>query len=376
MRQQRQRPRLPLHLTHQQIHQTRLDQQTRLPRWRIHRLPKTLLPHRPEQMQPPLHQPGERRIRSDIAQPVGPQRDDQLARLSMPCQLGEEACSLFGVCAQREHFLALVHHQHRSRTSDRNGGQRLHRMPPGRDDHDSAAVSPQRRRHPCPHQRRLPATGRTNHRQRVPSPKQPQAGSHIRFPTEERLRVVHVVRQQTLIGTCPAGRERTVDKQRCVLPQDRLLKRHQIRARIQPQLLDQQRLHLVKGPQRLTLTPRQILRLREQSPAPFTQRSSLHHRLRITQHPEEPARPHRRIDPQLLSLQPQLLQATSLDQRLIPALKVLERMTAPQGQCVGQEIGGTFRLTERKQLTAPHHDPLEPLGVHLVRGHDEAIPLR
>ena len=203
--QQRQRARLVLHLPHEQVDQPGLDDQAR-PGAPAPRSPRATLPH-------PSHRAGAGRARSagrtpgrPTHRPSGPPATPATPapRSGVVDQAAEELRPLGGVVAERERLLALVDHQHRPRTRRRHRRQRRIGCAPGVISDHPLTGPPQRGGDPGTQQRRLTAPGRPDHRQGGRAAKQVQTHLQVRVTTEERLRIVDVVRRQALVRADPA----------------------------------------------------------------------------------------------------------------------------------------------------------------------------
>ena len=142
MRQHRQRPRLPFDLVDQQVDEPRLDLEAGTPRRPLDRLPQVRLGHPPEQVQPALDDPREGRVCCQVDEVVGAHGEHELTRADPGSERGEEGSALLEVAAQREHLLALVHEEHRSRRSG-HGRERRHRVVTRRQHRHLAAVPEQ-----------------------------------------------------------------------------------------------------------------------------------------------------------------------------------------------------------------------------------------
>ena len=145
VRQQRQRPGLALDLPHQQIDQTRLQQQADLAGGTLDRGPQVALAHRAQQMQPRLDEPGEPGWRGQLAKAIGAQRDDQRATFGVDGEARRRTPACGRVVAQGDRLLALVDDQDRHRTRRRQGDERVHRPRTRRDHDDMTAVAAERR---------------------------------------------------------------------------------------------------------------------------------------------------------------------------------------------------------------------------------------
>jgi hypothetical protein len=83
----------------------------------------------------------------------------------------------------------------------------------------------------------------------------------------------------------------------------------------------------------------------------------------------------RGFEPQLLRLPPQLLQPFGVLAAGLPLLQVDERGSAPQCECVTERECGVLVASQRQQLAATRHRPLEHLAVDGVGGDDQPVAL-
>ena len=90
VRQQRERAGFALDLAYQQVDQAGFEQQAGLAGRPLDRGSQVGVAHGAQQVQPALDEPGEVRVRRQLAEAVGPQRDDQRAALGVRGEGGEE----------------------------------------------------------------------------------------------------------------------------------------------------------------------------------------------------------------------------------------------------------------------------------------------
>ena len=361
-------------LADEQVDQPGFDQQPGLARRFLDGLAQRLLAHATEQVQAALDQPGEAGVDRHLRHPVGAHGHHHGPGTYRPArQLGEELAPLTLVATEREDLLALVDHQHVARRRVGCSRQRTHGVLSWGQHDDGAALMTQRRGDPRADQRRLAASRGTDHGQRARAPEQVEADEQVGLASEERLGVVHVVRAQAAVGADRAGGEQPTDEQRVVLPEDRLFQRGQVGAGVQAELVGQQRLHPSDRAQRLGLAARLVLRPREQRPAPLAQRGRLHHALRHRQHVEVQPCSQGRVHPELLRLEPELLEPCRLDHRRVPRLDVLVRRPAPEVERLRHHRRGALRLAEQQQLLAAQGQPLEAVRVDLLGGNLQRV---
>ena len=193
-------------------------------------------------------------------------------------------------------------------------------------------------------------------------------------PAEERLGVADVVGHQPHVRARRARLGRAVSDQRRVLAQDRLLQRHQVGARVDAQLLGQDR--------------RARCRVRSASPCLpawyWASASSVHRcsrsgssatrawasaRTAGTGPPApRPGAAPRRPSAAVPAGRPRSGPAPSRRGRPAPGPATAQRLV----HHVGRPIG----LAQRQQLPAARPGPLEPAGVDLFGRHHQAIALR
>ena len=107
---------------------------------------------------------------------------------------------------------------------DPQPGERFRRVRPRCEDPDLAALALERGGDPCPHQRRLAATRRADHREHPGPGQPPQTGLDIVLTSEVRVGVADVVGDQATVRARRAGLGKgDGGRQRRILAQDRLL---------------------------------------------------------------------------------------------------------------------------------------------------------
>ena len=131
-----------------------------------------------------------------------------------------------------------------------------------------------------------------------------------------------------------------------------------------------------EGPQRLHLTPRLVLRLRQQRPTAFAQGRGLDHRRRLRQHLGVMTRRQRGLDRQVLQLEAHLLQAMGLGHTWLPRLELGQGTTTPQLQGLPRDVSCVLALPESEQLAGPARRPRELDRVDRVGGHAEPVAVR
>ena len=239
---------------------------------------------------------------------------------------------------------------------------------------------------PAPLQRRGDAGA---HERGLAGSRRPDDGQHRRavqpadalgdlgVAAEERLRVTEVVAEQAEVrARIPRIRPGRVHDERWVLAQDRPFQRDELGAGIQSQLRHQEAAGPLQGPQRLGLPPCLVLRQCEQRPAPLPQGRVGDPRLRLGQHLGMPARLERRVEPGLLRLPPQLLEAFRLDAARLPRLQIDQRPSPPEAERLAERIAGAVGFAEREQLPPAPVQPFEARGVDVVRGDREPVSVR
>ena len=277
--------------------------------------PQLAVVHRPQQVQAALDQPGELRVRGDVAEAVGAHRDHQQGVLGVRDEGSKEPGSL-----ARRSWHSVITSSHWSTTSTgagpngRRPGERIHGVS-ARRDHDDPVAGSRRRVAAIP--------ARTS--DDFPTPDGPitvttpasvepsHARRHVRVTTEEDVGVVDVVMDQTRVRASRAGigghRHRS---KRRVVPQDRLLERDQVGTGIESQLGGEHRAGTMKGAQRVALLAGLVLRQREQRPPTLSQRRLGDPSSASRQHLPVTPGAERRVDAELLSVEAQLLQSRRL----------------------------------------------------------------
>ena len=128
--------------------------------------------------------------------------------------------------------------------------------------------------------------------------------------------------------------------------------------------------------QRLSLGARLVLRQRQQRPASFAEGRGPHEGLRLRQHLVVPARTQQGVHPELLGLEAQFRQAPGLVRRRRPGPHVSERLAAPQGECLRQQVRRAIDLAQGQQLPTARDQVLELQGVDLVGREGQRVSLR
>ena len=112
MREHRQRSRLTLHVADQEVDQAWLEPETRATRGALDGAPQVRFAHRAQQVQAVLEDARDVRVRRQVAEVVGTEREHKPAPgAHVGGQRGEVALPFGGVRAHRDRFLGLVHHQ-------------------------------------------------------------------------------------------------------------------------------------------------------------------------------------------------------------------------------------------------------------------------
>ena len=75
-----------------------------------------------------------------------------------------------------------------------------------------------------------------------------------------------------------------------------------------------------------------------------------------------------------MGVEAQLLETACLDLADVPSFEVDQRAATPQCQRLPDHVEGSIRLSEREQFPGPLDQPLEAVGVDLVRGNREPVP--
>ena len=137
------------HLAHQQVDQARLEPQSCLRRRSLDGQPQIGLGHRPQEVEAALDEACELGMGRQLAQPVGPHREDQRMTLGEVDQGREELAPLRRALCGGKGFLALVHDEHRAGTAG-HAAQGRHRVGARRDHVGPQPVAFQRCGHARP----------------------------------------------------------------------------------------------------------------------------------------------------------------------------------------------------------------------------------
>ena len=353
MGEQWQGPRLSGHLLHQQVDQTRLEQQTRAVGRALDGRAQVVLVHRPQQVQAALEQPGEAPMPTEKTEPVGAKRHHHACSgVGMPDQGIQERLPLDGVQADRDDLFELVHHQNGRGPQHAGLGQTGHRVRARRHHHDPTAVPAQASRDPGAHQRRLARPRRADDGEDAVPVQEVAARGHVGVAAEVVLGVVHVVGQQSAVRTLRRrSRAIGVGQQGRVLLEDRLLHSHQLRARVQPQLRDQHRSSPLYRRQRLSLASGLVLRPRQQPPSLLPERLLGHQRRCLGQHVPPAPGLQRRLYPQFVGVAAKVLEPLRGGFPWFPPVQLGEGGAVPEPQGFGQRELGALRLAQGQQLT-------------------------
>ena len=131
----------------------------------------------------------------------------------------------------------------------------------------------------------------------------------------------------------------------------------------------------MQGAQRLALPAGLVLGQREQRPAPLPQGLLRHPGLRLRQDLGVPAGPQRGVQAALLDLQAQLGQPFGLDPPRLPPVQFHQWLPAPQSERFAEGSLGAVRVAQLEQLAAALQELLEPVGIHVVGGQGEPVPV-
>ena len=198
---QRQRGGLTLDLADEQVDQPGFEPEPGAAGRTLDRAAQSGLAHRAEQVQAFLQHAGDLRVRRQVAQVVGPQRQHQRPAGADVQREGREVPGSFGrIGAESDRLLGLVHHQRLS-PAWLQGDDRVHRVHTGRGDEHRGPAPEERGHHPGPHQGGLAHAGRPDHGEHARVAQPAQAGGDVVLATEERVRVGGVVGQQAAVGT-------------------------------------------------------------------------------------------------------------------------------------------------------------------------------
>ena len=201
-----------------------------------------------------------------------------------------------------------------------------------------------------------------------------QARFELGGAAEEGVRVVDLVGQQTEIGA--GGRrlgECLAPDQGRVLGQDRLLERHQLGPGVQAELRGEYAAHPAQRGQCLRLPAGLVLGQREQAPAVLAQRLRPDQRLEVGEDGLVLPGPDRRLESQLLGVEPQLLETLGLDPAEVPFQDVEEGPAAPEVERLLCHVPRMLGLAPGEQLTSPVQHPVEPLCVDVLAGEHEPV---
>ena len=167
VRQQRQGARLALDVAHQQVDEAGFEPQPGLRGGALDGARRSASSIGAEEVEAPLDEARELGVGGQVAEPVGPQRDDEQRRprSATATRGGEELATARGESwSQGERLLALVHDEHVG-AAESAPRRACPRVGPGRDDRDPPAVAFQRGGDPGPDQRGLAASRGPDHDQ-------------------------------------------------------------------------------------------------------------------------------------------------------------------------------------------------------------------
>ena len=223
----------------------------------------------------------------------------------------------------------------------------------------------------------LPAAGRPDHDQHAALCQDVEAGCHLHVPPEEGVRIAHVVRRQAQVGAGQAGvLRRRVHEQRRLLPEDGPFQGDQLGTRIESELVGEDRAYLPQRLQRLRLLTRPVERERQQCPSAFPGRRLVHTLARLGQDLPVTSGAQRGLQPQLLRLQAQLVEAQGLDLSRVPIGQVRERRPAPQLQGLSEEERRPLGFVDGEHLAGPGDEPLEHGSVDVLGGDGQPVAVR
>ncbi|CAN5430701.1 hypothetical protein BH10ACT10_BH10ACT10_12060 [soil metagenome] len=340
----------------------------------LHARPKVAGREDRRQEQTPLEESGELRVGRGVARPVGPEHHHQGSLLRPRGKGPKEGGPFTDVGAEGERLLTLVDHQGAAAGHRRVLSQRVRRMPPGGHNDDPLSGPQQGCHHAGPGQRRLAAPGGSDHREHALGVQSPQTVGYCRLTTEEALAVVRSERQESLVGTFRPGVGWQVSREQPrILLQDRPLESDEIRPRVEPELRRQRGPDLTNRAQCLGLSPRLVLGESEKPPTSFAQGGLGDQALRLRQHLPTPTGADRRVDPQLLEVLPQLVEAGRLDPPHVPRLEVGQRRTTPELERLVEHVRRALGLAQGQQLTGAVVKTVELDAVEVVAGHREAV---
>ena len=222
---------------------------------------------------------------------------------------------------------------------------------------------------PSPHQRRLAATRRADHGEHPGRGQPPETGLDIVLPSEVRVGVADVVRDQATVRACRAGLGKgDGGRQRRILAQDGLLQGDEIGARLQSQLGDQNTASLAQTSQGVALASRLVLGEGQQRPPALAQRRLGGAGLGLAQDVAVATGPQGGVDANLLGVKAKLLQPAGLDAAGLPVVECAERPPAPQRQRLAADVRRALVLAEDQQLVTAPDQTLEASGVDVIGG--------
>jgi hypothetical protein len=361
-REQRQGAGLPLDLGNERVDERRLDLEPGERGRRLDRAAELVRLHRPDQHLAPAHELGEAAVLGAAAVEVGAEADDD-ARVR---RRGDERVEEAGRFAS-EHLLELIHRDHaRDRVDRLAGSEEL--LPPAFAPRQRAAA--QGRQEAGAEQRRLAAARRTHDRDKPSRRKLRDELGDGPLAPEEELRVVAVVRSESL-ERADAGvarrRRRAGALQLVVLVQDRPLEPLQRSARLETELLPQQLARLPVSLERLGLSARAVERKHELAAQAFLQRVGGSERLELRDELIGAAERELGVDAIHPRGEPQLLEAPDLGLRELEQREFLQRQAAPELQRRRECRGRGFGLAGRELPAALVSKPLEANAVEFVR---------
>ena len=165
-------------------------------------------------------------------------------------------------------------------------------------------------------------------------------------------------------------------RQRRVLPQDRLLERHEVRPGVEPEVPHQRGPGLLQRAEGVGLPARPVLREREQAPSSLPGRLLAHEAARLGHDPVVVAGPELGLDEQLLGLEVQLREAVCLQPAVGPLGQLGEGVASPERDRPLHEERGPFRLVPDQQVPRPGQEVLELPVVELVVVQGQPVAVR
>ena len=126
---------------------------------------------------------------------------------------------------------------------------------------------------------------------------------------------------------------------------------------------------------RLGLAPGLVLGECQQAPSPFAHRRGDGLLLCLRQHLEVMPGPEGGVESELLAIQSELVETTSLDPTGVPSIKIDERRATPEVQCLPEHIRRSFGFADGEQFAAAADPALEEQRVDIVGRDQQPIPL-